>query len=229
MWPSSTAPTPGPGSPSASLVPVPELSPELKRELRLSANAALAELLAGNERFAAGQPHYGHHVSAAAAASGGQRPFAVVLGCIDSRVPLEAVFDQNFGAICVTRSGGQVLDQAVLGSIEFAVSELGVPLVLVLGHERCGAVAASIEAARTGAMPVGPLGYLVEQITPAIEEAAGALDPQAPEFASLATRLHVANLVQRLATLPSVLAGGGAVGVAGAVYDLDTARVKLLG
>ena len=71
---------------------------------------ALAELLAGNRRFVSGRPRYGHDVTAAAAASGGQQPYAVVLGCIDSRVPLEAVFDQGFGSICVVRSGGHVLE-----------------------------------------------------------------------------------------------------------------------
>jgi carbonic anhydrase len=95
---------------------------------------ALAELIAGNRRFVSGRPLHGHNVSAAAAASGGQRPHAVVLGCIDSRVPLEAIFDQTFGSICVVRSGGHVVDRAVLGSVGFAVSALDVPLIMVLGH-----------------------------------------------------------------------------------------------
>src|SRR3954452_13997018 len=82
---------------------------------------ALAELIAGNKRFVTGRPEHGHRVSAAAAASGGQQPHAVVLGCIDSRVPLEATFDQPFASICVVRSGGHVVDWAVLGSVGFAV------------------------------------------------------------------------------------------------------------
>ena len=101
---------------------------------------ALAALIAGNRRFVSGRPQHGHEVSAAAAASGGQLPHAVVLGCIDSRVPLEAIFDQTFGSICVVRSGGHVVDRAVLGSVGFAVSALKVPLIMVLGHVRCGAV-----------------------------------------------------------------------------------------
>src|ERR1700712_2412875 len=112
------------------------------------AEAALAELLAGNKRFVGGTPEHGHRVSSAAAASGNQQPHAVVLGCIDSRVPLEAIFDQTFGSICVIRSGAHVLDRAVLGSVDFAVDKLGVPLVMVLGHKRCGAVQGTVEALR---------------------------------------------------------------------------------
>src|SRR3954471_6267470 len=129
---------------------------------------ALAELVAGNKRFVSGRPAHGHQVSAAAAASGGQQPHAVVLGCIDSRVPLEAIFDQTFGSICVVRSGGHVVDRAVLGSVGFAVAKLNVPLVMVLGHVRCGAVEATVASMRAGERPDGDLGYLVDEIAPAV-------------------------------------------------------------
>src|SRR3954469_11006843 len=122
---------------------------------------ALAELVEGNRRFVEGRPEHGHDVSAAAAASGGQQPHAVVLGCIDSRVPLEAIFDQTFGSICVVRSGGHVVDRAVLGSVGFAVAKLGVPLIMVLGHKRCGAVQSTVDALRTDDRPAGDIGYLV--------------------------------------------------------------------
>src|SRR5690606_9837716 len=161
-----------------------------------------------------GRPRYGHDVTAAAAVAGSQEPGAVAVGCMDSRVPLEAIFDQTFGAICVARSAGQVpaqpvfgpigfavwqlrvpivgvvrleaifdqtfgaicvarsaghvLDQAVVGSIEFAVWQLRVPLVVVLGHERCGAVAATIDALRAGQRPGGALNYLIDEIAPAV-------------------------------------------------------------
>jgi carbonic anhydrase len=187
---------------------------------------ALADLLAGNRRFAAGRPRYGHHVANAAAYSGGQTPYAVVVGCIDSRVPLEAVFDQNFGSICVVRSGGHVLDRSIVGSIEFAVAQLGVSLVMVLGHERCGAIAATVEALRTGQAPAGSLGYLVEQITPAVE-AVGIHDP---DVEHKALRQHVARTVESL-RLVNRLADADASGqahVVGAVYDLDKGVVKVL-
>jgi carbonic anhydrase len=184
---------------------------------RPGAAEALADLLAGNRRFVAGRPRYGHDFRAAAAASGDQQPYALVLGCIDSRVPLEAIFDQNFGAICVARSGAQVLDRALLGSVEFAVRQLAVPLVMVLGHERCGAIASTVEAMRSGQRPAGTLGYLVDEIAPAVTEAGG---PGHPQVHSRALRRHVNRTVERLRELDGV-------SVVGAVYDLDSGRVDL--
>lgn len=188
--------------------------------------AALADLLSGNRRFVSGQPVHGHNVTAAAAASGGQAPSAVVIGCIDSRVPLEAIFDQTFGSICVVRSGAHVLDRAILGSMEFAVLVLEVPLIVVLGHERCGAVASTVDALRTGERPAGSLTYLVDEITPAVLEVG--LDD--PDVCARAMRRHVAHTVRRL-SIADQLAGviaTGAVDVVGAVYDLDSGRVDLL-
>jgi carbonic anhydrase len=187
---------------------------------------ALAELIAGNKRFVSGRPAHGHQVSAAAAASGGQQPHAVVLGCIDSRVPLEAIFDQTFGSICVVRSGGHVVDRAVLGSVGFAVAKLNVPLVMVLGHVRCGAVDATVAAMRAGENPDGDVGYLVGEIAPAVR-AVGLDDP---DVAAKAMRVHVARTVRRMREVTGVSAAvaAGRVGIAGAVYDLDTGCVDLL-
>ncbi|MEV6693924.1 carbonic anhydrase [Micromonospora sp. NPDC051196] len=192
-----------------------------------SPRTALAELLAGNRRFVSGQPVHGHDVSAAAAsASGDQQPYAVLLGCIDSRVPLEAIFDQTFGSICVIRTGGHVLDRAVLGSIEYVVEVLGVPLVMVLGHERCGAVDATVEALRTGRRPPGALAHLVDRIAPAVTEV-GRDDPQ---IRPLAIRRHVRRTVAALRADPLLAepVAAGRVAVAGAIYDLATGEVTLL-
>jgi carbonic anhydrase len=142
-----------------------------------------------------------------------------VVGCIDSRVPVEAVFDQTFGMICVIRSGGHVLDRAVTGSVAFAVGELKVPLVLVLGHARCGAVTASVAARRSGARPGGELDYLVDEIGAAM----GGLDLAAPDAVDLATQAHTARTVERLRV------GQPDAAVVGAHYDLDTGQVHLLG
>jgi carbonic anhydrase len=187
---------------------------------------ALSDLLAGNRRFAGGRPRYGHHVANAAARSRSQQPYAVVVGCIDSRVPLEAVFDQNFGSICVVRSGAHVLDQSIVGSIEFAVSALDVSLVMVLGHERCGAIAATVEALRTGERPSGSLSYLVNEIAPAVE-AVGIDDSNV--FAK-ALREHVWRTVENLRAVPLLAEADaqGQVHVVGAVYDLDTGAVTIL-
>lgn len=191
-----------------------------------NADEALAELVAGNKRFVSGRPEHGHQVSAAAAASGRQQPHAVVLGCIDSRVPLEAIFDQTFGSICVVRSGAHVVDRAVLGSVGFAVAELGVPLIIVLGHKRCGAVSATVAALRAGEVPAGDIGFLVDEITPAVR-AVGVDDPDASEKAM---RAHVGRTVRRLSVVDVVAdaVASGRVDLVGAVYDLDTGLVDLL-
>jgi carbonic anhydrase len=185
-----------------------------------SPDDALAELIAGNKRFVSGRPEHGHQVSAAAAASGGQQPHAVVLGCIDSRVPLEAIFDQTFGSICVVRSGAHVLDRAVVGSVDFAVDKLGVALVMVLGHKRCGAVQATVDAVRAGEQPPGDIGYLVGEIAPAVL----AVGADGPDAAEKAMRAHVTRTADRLRDGIDVRR----VQVVGAVYDLDTGWVDLL-
>jgi carbonic anhydrase len=187
------------------------------------AHEALAELMAGNKRFVSGRPEHGHRVSAAAAASGGQQPHAVVLGCIDSRVPLEAIFDQTFGSICVIRSGAHVLDRAVLGSVDFAVDKLGVPLIMVLGHKRCGAVQGTVEALRAGDRPGGDIGYLIDEIAPAVHEV-GVDDPDVFERAM---RAHVRRTVDRLREKAGAAVAVGRVQVVGASYDLDTGLVDL--
>jgi carbonic anhydrase len=192
----------------------------------VSAADALAELVAGNKRFVSGRPEHGHRVSAAAAASGGQQPHAVVIGCIDSRVPLEAIFDQTFGSICVVRSGGHVVDRAVLGSVGFAVAKLGVPLIMVLGHKRCGAVQSTVDALRTDDRPAGDIGYLVDQIAPAVRSVG--LDDS--EVAEKAMRAHVTRTVARMRDVDGAAeaVAAGQVDVVGAVYDLDTGLVDLL-
>ncbi|MFF1597311.1 carbonic anhydrase [Streptomyces mirabilis] len=187
-----------------------------------AARAALDELLAGNRRYAAGQPRHPHeerarrHVLAA-----GQHPFAVVVGCIDSRVPPELVFDQGIGDLLCIRTAGQVLDEAVLASVQYGVEELGVPLVLVLGHERCGAVAATLEHLRTGAPPVpGHLALLVDEITPA------ALRTRAVpgDWADHTVRAHAAWVRDAIRADPAFTTAH----VAAARFDLDSSLVTLL-
>jgi carbonic anhydrase len=224
----AAAPSPvTPPGPSPLPATVRASDPTAASETRPAGPAeALAALLAGNRRFVGGRPQHGHEVSKAAAASGGQLPHAVVLGCIDSRVPLEAIFDQTFGSICVVRSGGHVVDRAVLGSVGFAVSALNVPLIMVLGHERCGAVNSTVESLRTHQRPDGDVGYLVDEIAPAV--LATGLDH--PDVVAKAMRVHVARTVRRLRDIPIVAqaVAEGKVTAVGAVYDLDTGWVDLL-
>ena len=225
--------TPGSGSPTGPFRPDPAAGPQagLTPDVEKGPTGpgpveALSDLMAGNDRFVKRRPRHGHDVAAAAAASGGQQPFALVVGCMDSRVPLEAIFDQTFGAICVVRSGGQVLDRAMVGSVEFAIGALGVPLVMVLGHERCGAVAATVEAVRGGRPEPGGLAYLIDEIAPAVHEVGIGAD----DVHALAMRRHVQRTVAALNEneIVAVATDRKAVAVVGAVYDLDTGRVELL-
>ena len=192
----------------------------------IAPSEALSKLITGNKRFVYGNPRYGHDVAQAASTAGGQQPHSVVLGCIDSRVPIEAIFDQSFGSICVARSGGHVLDRSIVGSVGFAVAELGVSLVLVVGHKRCGAVHATVKALRAGTPSEGEVGFLVDELAPAVREI-GVDDPEAGEKA---IRSHVLRTVERLRKVDSLAAplAAGTVQVAGAVYDLDSGWVEFL-
>ncbi|MET8718244.1 MULTISPECIES: carbonic anhydrase [Streptomyces] len=149
------APAPRPPCPS---LPVPPGTGEPPR----TAAAVLDELLAGNARYARGRPR--RHLCGLPA---GRGPSAVVVGCVDAPVPPELLFDQPLGELLCSRTAGQVLDEAVLGAVQYGVQELGAPLVLVLGHERCAAVAATLERLRTGAPVPGHLELLVDEIAPA--------------------------------------------------------------
>jgi carbonic anhydrase len=126
----------------------------------------------------------------------------------------------------VIRSGGHAVDRAVLGSVGFAVGALGVPLIMVLGHVRCGAVLATVEALRTGARPEGDVGYLVAEIAPAVL----AIGLDDPDVAEKAMRAHVGRTVRRMRDVAGVseAVAAGRVDVVGAVYDLDTGWVDLL-
>lgn len=123
----------------------------------------------GNERFMAQQAdHPRQDGERRGLGEHGQNPHAVVLACSDSRVPVEIVFDQGLGDVFVIRTAGEITDLSVLASLEFAVDSLGVPLVVVLGHEKCGAVAAAETALDKGVMPSGFQRVLVEKVTPSL-------------------------------------------------------------
>ena len=123
----------------------------------------------GNERFIAGAAeHPDQSVEHRAGLTSGQQPFAAVLGCSDSRAPVEIIFDQGLGDLFVIRTAGQVLDAAVLGSLEFGVGVLQVPLIVVLGHRSCGAVKATLATVDGGDMPGGYVRDLVERVTPSV-------------------------------------------------------------
>ena len=134
----------------------------------ITGEQALQELIEGNARFASGNTsHPDQSMQRRSELVAGQHPFAVIVGCSDSRIPPELIFDQGLGDIFVIRAAGQVLDNVSLGSIEYAVEHLGVPLVVVLGHDSCGAVSATLK----GGEVAGHLNSLVNFIQPAVDEA----------------------------------------------------------
>ena len=160
----------------------------------------------------------------------GQTPFAVLVGCSDSRVSPEILFERGLGELFIVRNAGNVLDTAAMGSVEYAVGNLGVPLVLVLGHERCGAVGAALSVVGENATFPGSIGHMVDPILPAAIKARADASAETPEeqVFEAAVRENVARVVAELRTASSVLAGPlaeGRVMVVGAYYDLDEGRV----
>lgn len=130
---------------------------------------AWSALRAGNDRFVRGEmEHPSQGAERRAEVSQGQQPFAVVFGCSDSRVAAEIIFDQGLGDVFVVRTAGHVLDTTVIGSIEYGVEVLGASLVIVLGHDSCGAVAAAATALTTGDLPRGFVRAVVDRVIPSI-------------------------------------------------------------
>jgi carbonic anhydrase len=187
---------------------------------------ALERLLEGNARFAADRKlNHGHGADRRSELAGGQAPHAIVLGCADSRVPPEVIFDAGLGELFVVRvAGNTAASAAVLGSIEFAITQLGVRLLLVLGHEACGAVAGAV-AATDGAEAPGAIGDVVAPIVPVAAEIAAAEPGLSPD--ELLDRTVRSNVAAVVADLTDRL-GPEAARVAGGVYRLESGRVELV-
>ena len=187
---------------------------------------ALKLLLAGNQRFVAGNLNSVTRDELAqrrAELVQGQKPFAIVLCCSDSRVGPELVFDQELGNIFVVRTAGEVLDAAGIGSIEYAVAHLGSPLLLVLGHEYCGAVAAAVADAKEP----GHIADIVKAIRPAVVKTEGWKgDPL-----HNAVQANVQDIAARLRTTGPILSEkvkAGRLKVTGAIFSLNTGKVELV-
>ena len=181
----------------------------------------------GNERFVAGEPaHPSQSIEHRAKLAHAQKPTAVLFGCADSRVAAEIIFDQGLGDMFVVRTAGHVIDPAVLGSIEYAVTVLNVPLIVVLGHDSCGAVQATLAALDEGVMPGGYVRDIVERITPSVLQGRHAGLTRVDEFE---TR-HVNDTVTQLRVRSSSIASGlaaGTLAIVGLTYHLADGRVVL--
>ncbi|MGH3645837.1 MAG: carbonic anhydrase, partial [Micromonosporaceae bacterium] len=190
--------------------------------------SALRRLLAGNGRFVAGrQRHPRQSRERLRELAHGQHPYAITLGCADSRVPPELLFDQGLGDIFDQRVAGNVIDDLMLGSIEFGIEEFGSPLLLVLGHERCGAITATVEAIRTGHTPPGHIGAIVEVLRPVVEPVMDRPGDPVENGVRANVRAVVKQLRQRSHLVQEKIKTGE-LRVYGARYDLDTGRVTLL-
>jgi carbonic anhydrase len=181
----------------------------------------------GNERFVAGQPaHPSQSIEDRARLSHGQKPTAVLFGCADSRVAAEIIFDQGLGDMFVVRTAGHVVDAAVLGSIEYAVTVLDVPLIAVLGHDSCGAVKATLAAIDDGEVPGGYVRDIVERITPSILQGRHAGLTRVDEFETRHVNDTVTQLRVRSSSIAERLAAG-TVAIVGLTYHLAEGRVVL--
>ena len=193
---------------------------------RVDPDKALSRLLDGNRRFIAGnssQPTGKLLVERRQALARNQNPFAVILGCSDSRVPPELVFDVTLGDLFVVRTAGEVIDTVALGSIEFAIEHLATRLVVVLGHQHCGAVSAAV----SGASQIGEIQSLLTAIQPVVEEAKD-LSGDSIENAVRANARNIAARLQSTAPIISPRVQGGEVKIVAAYYCLQTGQVELL-
>jgi carbonic anhydrase len=182
----------------------------------------------GNERFVAGESsHPNQDSSRRSSLVENQHPFAVIFGCSDSRLAAEIIFDVGLGDVFVVRTAGQVIDDAVLGSLEYSVSVLGVPLIAILGHDSCGAVSATKAAVDTGEMPPGFIRDLVERITPSVLTS---IRQDKHEVNDMVVE-HVKQTSQRLADSSRVISDAiesGRTAVIGLSYSLAEGRANVV-
>ncbi|MEH2377893.1 MAG: carbonic anhydrase [Nostoc sp.] len=193
-------------------------------EDEITPDKALQELLDGNQRFAQRKrlnPHQTY--SRLAEVAKGQKPFASILSCADSRVPSEIVFDQGLGDLFVCRVAGNIATREEIGSLEFGSLVLGSKVIMVVGHERCGAVDAAIK----GAEVPGQIGSLLEAIKPSVESSKG----KSGDKLENACKANVLAQIKKLNSSPvlSELIKAEKLKIVGAYYDLDTGKISIVG
>jgi carbonic anhydrase len=216
-------------APSASATDAP-VSPGVQTKESQSAmtpQQALAELREGNARFVAGTPRARNFPAQVKAAAAGQYPFAVVLSCLDSRQPIEIVLDQGIGDIFSARVAGNVLDDDILGSMEFACKVSGAKLIAVIGHSNCGAIKGAVDDVQ-----LGNLTGLLTRIKPAIDTVPADVQPRTSknydfvnQVAEANVRLVIKEIRERSPILREML-DQGEIGLVGGMYDLKTGKVE---
>jgi carbonic anhydrase len=199
-----------------------------EEQKNLSPDEVLQSLIEGNKRFVAGTLTLRDHSKQIRAAVNGQFPKAIILSCIDSRVPVEDVFDKGIGDLFVARVAGNIVNEDILGSMEFSCKLAGAKLVLVIGHEYCGAIKGAIDNVK-----LGNLSTLLNKIRPAVEKCShftGEKTSKNAEFVDLVIRENVKLTVDAIRSHSTVLREmekNNEIKIAGAYYDMDTGLVTV--
>ncbi len=197
---------------------------------QLTPDSVLAELKAGNERFVSNRMIKRDYDAQVEATAGGQSPQAVVLSCLDSRVPVETVLDQGIGDVFVARVAGNFVNEDILGSMEFATKVVGTKIVLVMGHERCGAVKAAIDDVK-----LGNITPMLTKIKPAVATTSAGFEGDAStknaEFVSKVGEQNVRetmDAIRERSPIMREMEEKGEIKIVGAVYSIDTGKVRYL-
>ena len=201
--------------------------PTSETQAAFTPEKALAELRDGNARFVAGHPRSRNYPADVKATASGQYPFAVVLSCLDSRQPIEIVLDQGIGDIFSARVAGNVLNDDILGSMEFACKASGAKLIAIIGHSNCGAIKGAVDN-----VELGNLTGLLAKIKPAADSVPNEVQPRnsknlefVDKVAEANVRLAMQQIRERSPILREMLAQGQ-IGLVGGLYDLPTGEVR---
>lgn len=206
-----------------------ELQPNAEGQKKLTPESVLEDLTKGNKTFVVGTPSDRNILQRRDAAKGGQYPKAYILSCIDSRVPVEEVFDQGIGDVFVGRVAGNVEDVNQLGSMEYAAAVAGVKVIMVLGHEGCGAVKGACDG-----VELGNVTALLEEIKPAVDKVEGFDDDRSSKnkkFVDAVVEQNVKETIEGIRKDSKVLADlekEGKLKIVGGVYSLETGEVTML-
>ena len=195
----------------------------------VGADEALTRLMEGNARFLRGEPRFSRTPTEVLAnLVKGQRPFATILGCSDSRVPPELIFDADFGELFVVRVAGNVVSPEIFGSLQYAGAHLKTQLFMVLGHEGCGAVQAALEAKSHGAQQRSRIQLLIQNMLPGLDEVDPQLQPQ--QKLERAVQSNVRWSMRQILETPEGRSrmAEGHLKLVGAVCEIATGRVRLL-
>jgi carbonic anhydrase len=207
-------------------VPLIERVLSAEEQRRLTPDDVLRSLKEGNRRFAAGSLTLRDHSRLIRDAINGQYPKAIILSCIDSRVPVEDVFDKGIGDLFVARVAGNIVNEDILGSMEFSCKVSGAKVVLVIGHEYCGAIKGAIDQ-----VELGNLTALLKKIDPAVQSCShytGEKKSSNPEYFDLVIRENIKISVENIRKRSSILREmeqNGAIKIVGAYYDMDNGEV----